>query len=166
MSPETLWMRVRHCFENDDGWFPTIELVELQPDEVGKLYLVVRDGTRLVNPDVSFWDYEAGVNSLLDDVPNAGLLVANRRAAPFAFAVEGIIATGIPLPNLGFQVFESVFAVHYQKGVEWKSPQVFAFFSWLRRLMAMTSTGKVNLTADGPPDPVVFRNALEEFVRN
>ena len=164
MSPETLWSLVRDCFEIDDGSSPTIALVDLEPDEVGNLYRAVRSGTHLVDNDASFWDYHASADVPLDSVPNAALLVAHGTAAGFGFAVKGLNAGSVCLPNLGFQVFRTVFSLHYQMGASWGPAQVFALFGWLRDCLRMTKHGNLDLKVDGPPDVIVFQSAWDDFV--
>ncbi len=159
MSPENIWLRVRACFEVDDGSFPSIAIIELEPAEVGNLYGIVRAASTLVNPEASFWNVEKGESVPLDSVSNAALLVAERRAAGFAFAASGIDADGIKLPNLGFQVFESAFSIHYQMGAAWGPLEAHAFLLWLKRLVSTTRRGQLDLSVDGPPAPESFMEA-------
>src|SRR3954463_15887570 len=127
MSPESVWLYVRECFETDDGSLPSVAFTDLEPVEVGNLYRIVRTGSTLVNPEVTFWDFENAQDVELDRVPNAALLVAEKRAAGFAFAVSGFEVEQVRLPNLGVQIFESVFAIHYQMGPLWRPLQAYTF---------------------------------------
>ena len=163
MSPESLWLRVRECFDADDGSFPTISIVDLTAIEVAALYQGARTGTELVNPDASFWDLERREDVRLDEVPNAASLVAERRAAGFAFAVTGLEVHKIRLPNLGFQIFESVVSVHYQMGPAWGQLQVYGFFLWLKDVVSATKRGRIDLSIEGPPESGAFLSAWAEF---
>lgn len=163
MAPETLWQKVRRSFELDDGSFPSVAIVDLEVAEVANLYRIVRESSALVDSDVTFWDVEKSANVPLDSVPNAALLVAEGRAAGFAFAARGLEINSIELPNLGFQIFESVFSIHYQMGPAWQPLQVHAFFLWLRELVLMTKHGRLDLTVDGPIASEAFMYAWAQF---
>lgn len=166
MAPELLWLRVKSCFENDDGSFPTIEIANLTPAEVGEVYSYVRSSAVVANPEASFWDRVDGVDRNLDDVPNAGLWVAERRAAPFHFAVDGIHVNGIALPRLGMHIFQDLIAIDYQMGADWNPHNVSAFFSFLRSLVARTASGVVRASAsEAPPEDIAFIEAWNDFAK-
>ncbi len=76
------------CFEHDDGSLPTVELSSLTPGEVGRLYSFLRGCSKLTSVDPKFWDSVEKREVPIDDVPNAGSLVALRRAEPFHFNVD------------------------------------------------------------------------------
>lgn len=165
MNAETLWHLVRTCFEPDDGSLPAVELHALSTDEVRRIYASIRANPGALVGCPSFWDYESGSERRLDDVPSAALLVAEGKAAAFHFAIDGLVASDVRLPTLGFQVFSDLIAVDYRMGSGWGPVQVFAFFAWLRGRLAGSRCGRLELAADGPPNPSAFRDAWEKFSR-
>ena len=164
ISPQMLWSKVHDCFETDDGSLPAVELQRLTPLEVGRLYSLIRASSQIVDEDPSFWDEEAGMSRALDDVPNAGLLVALGKASVFHFVAEGLSANGALIPALGVQVFQDTIAVDYRMGGEWNERSVFAFFSWLDNLISETAEGILApSTPEGPPAPDAFMAAWDLF---
>jgi RHS repeat-associated protein len=153
------------CFELDDGSLPAVEIANLLPQEVAAIYRKVR-ASSTVRGTPSFWDEQTGSDRPLDDVPNAALLVAERRAAAFHFVTDGLPVSGVALPCLGVQVFQDIVAVDYRMGPEWDSERVFAFFQWLRAVLESTRGGRLEVAAEGPPDPVAFSAAWDAFLKS
>ena len=79
MSPEELWDRVRQCFERDDGSLPTIELQSLTASEIAGIYSLIREQSRVVSQDATFWDVRAAADRALE--PHSARSLHNRRAA-------------------------------------------------------------------------------------
>jgi hypothetical protein len=167
MSPEELWDRVRQCFERDDGSLPTIELQSLTASEIAGIYSLIREQSRVVSQDATFWDVRAAADRALDEVLNAAQLVSAGHASPFHFAVEGVAHGGTTIPCLGIQVFRDTIAVDYRMGPEWGVSRVFAFFSWLKSLIAGTRDGiVVPSSTEAPADPEAFKAAWDSFSKS
>ena len=163
-SDDELWQQVRECFVCDDGSLPTIEIQNLTPDEVAKVYEGVRVGTRIASDDVYFWDLTSERERSLDDVENAGALVAAGKAAPFHFAIDGVGGAGGSVPTIGVHVFQGSVALDYRMGNHWGKQQVWQFFVWLRHLLSRTGAAVLILGDERPPDGDTLLSALETFL--
>jgi hypothetical protein len=163
-SDDELWQQVRECFVCDDGSLPTIEIQNLKPDEVAKVYQGVRDGTRIASDDACFWDLTSEQERALDDVENPGALVAAGKAAPFHFAIDGVGGAGSSVPTIGVHVFQGSVALDYRMGNDWGKQQVWQFFVWLRHLLPRTGAAVLALGDERPPAGDALVSALETFL--
>lgn len=164
LSSTELWEELRPCFTTDDGSLPTIEIQHLTETEVGQLYLAIREGSRVVSQEATFWDSSAEKDCSLDDVSNAAFLVADGQASPFHFAIGVGGTPEVQMPCLGVHIFQDSIAIDFRMGKEWGKDEVWSFFSWLRSLLSKTRGGALNIGAEGPPEPERFMRAWSRFV--
>lgn len=163
MSPEALWVRVRGCFETDDGSLPTLDLEDLSAAEHSAVYETIRRQTRLAS-DATFWDQQQRRDRKLDEVANAATLVRAEQAAPFHFVVEGATGPAGELPPLGVHIFQDTISIDYRMGSDWNPSRVFGFFTWLSELLSSTRRGTLRPNAtEGPPDRQAFEAAWMQF---
>jgi hypothetical protein len=165
ISAARLWEQVRDCFTYDDGSLPTIEIYNLTQEEVGDLYGATREGTRIASEEAMFWDLTSEQERHLDEVGNAGALVAAGKAAPFHFAIDGLGGPGCSVPCIGVHVFQDSIALDYRMGKDWGKKEVWCFFVWLRDLMSRTSAGMIRLGDERPPAGDTLIAALGAFLQ-
>ena len=166
ISADTLWERVRECFAYDDGSLPTIEIHNLTQEEVGRIYSATRERTRIASEEALFWDLTLEKERPLDEVANAGALVAAGKAAPFHFAIEGVGNSACSVPCIGVHVFQDMVAFDYKMGTAWGKNEVWCFFVWLRDLILRTTEGRVRLGDESPPAGSELIVALGAFVKH
>lgn len=163
--PTERWTKVRPCFEHDDGSLPTVEISSLTPDEVGRLYSFLRGCSKSTSVDPKFWDSVEEREVPIDDVPNAGSLVALRRAEPFHFNVDCIGIHGAAIPCLGVHVFQETIALDYRMGDDWNAENVYAYFKLLKSMVSRTRHGVLGLDSEAPPEPEVFMAAWRQVLQ-
>lgn len=162
-SPGQLWEQVCENFSQDDGSLPAVEIVNLTPQDVSTLYALIRAGSRLVSA-VALWDLVSERDRAIDDVGNAGALVATGQLAPFHFVVDQVNAPEHAIPPLGVQVFQECIAIDWRMGPDWGHEEVWAFFVWLQDLVSRTQAGFLELADDGPPEGEKFMAAWAQFM--
>lgn len=157
---DTLWAKIRICFETDDGSLPGIEIANLSPAGVAAVYAMLRGRSRLAGDPPEFWSSVQATSVLVDSVPNAAALVAEGQADPFHHCIAGVVAGNVELPVIGVFVWADSIELDYRMGPDWGPSKVAGFFELLRDCCALDPAAVV-LPAEneGPPCPSEFERA-------
>jgi hypothetical protein len=164
MNDDEIWEATKECFGPDDGSLPTLEVLNLSPSEIERVYLWVRKRV-LILGKASFWDRELASERGLDAVPNAASLIASGKADAFHFVATNWASAG-PVPPIGLQFFEEAIGIDYRMGSDWTKVEVCQLVAFLSDLVELTTSGKLGPSVlEGPPCGDAFAETFERYRR-
>jgi hypothetical protein len=140
---DSLWTKVRGCFNTDDGSLPGIEISKLSPAGVSAIYQMLRRRSRLCGDPPEFWSRTKEASVLVDSVPDAAALVVAGEAEAFHHCIEGMVSGGVELPVLGVFVWPDIVELDYRmamNGARLKSPDSLSCFVTVASLVLVRSS--------------------------
>lgn len=156
-----------HLHFNGDDYVSWVHLTFADANAVASAYAWLRDkATGLMNENTYVWSKRENREIPVDSVPNAAELVVRGEGEAFCVWLEGIVAVGVPLPELGFFVFADEIEVNWHGGSAWGEAEVEAFFTLLYELTSRDPQATLAMP-EGVVDEYVesFMGAWHRFLR-
>lgn len=162
---DALWEQAAECFCHDDGSLPSIEIIDVKPDELSAIYRMLRERSRLVsNAPPTLWSRTEERSILLESVPDPAALVARGEAEAFHICLGGIMVAGEELPVLGLFVWPGSIELDYRMGPVWTAPKVAGFFGLLKECSRLAPGAHVRpADFEGPPSPDRFNDTWRAY---
>lgn len=130
-----LWNNIHDLFDTDDGTFPEICVCNLKGKNVVEGYNYIRKHASMVVGAPRFLNGETNNEMGIDEVEDASLLVANRKAHPFHFMVRDILFEGYRIRELGVFILDNAIALDYEKGPLWGEIEIESLLCLIIKLM-------------------------------
>ena len=129
---DSIWSQLRDLFEHDDGSLPEIELTNLGPAAIPKVFATLwRRGHDATAGGASYCDRRDGQDKPIRSAEEAAVLACNQVAESIHVVLEGLESAGSPIPDLGVCVHPDGLVLDYRMGPAWGPQQVTALFELL-----------------------------------
>jgi hypothetical protein len=158
-----LWKQLHHLFDTNDGSLPSIELNNLNTQEIERIYLYLRSQSELVSIGSYFWSTVAEEEIPIDSVENAAHLVIIGEAEDFHLVVSGLTFGDAVIPDLGIFVFKNLIELDYRMGEEWGIAEVDALFMLFSKIRELAPLVEIDLPEFYTEDNERFTSALMQY---
>jgi hypothetical protein len=166
MHSDIFWPQIRGCFLIDDGSLPTVEITHLSRTGVVSIYQMIRERSHLSNKQFSVANTKDDSSIPIEQADNAALQVVEGAIYPFQHDVEGIIANGVELPEIGVYVDTESIELVYRMGPEWTDLRIAGFFELLGDCVHLDPNAVIKPSDQEPPPlPELFQRAWNTYIR-
>jgi hypothetical protein len=160
----TAWQIASVNFCDDDGSLPTVELDQLNPESVGKLYRFIRERGHCVSESPTVWDDKEQSDVPLMSLGDPCAWLHQGRIDSFHCCFGGISKGDTSIPDLGIFVFKDCVQIDFRMGREWNPTNVDAFFRLLADLKALAPEARIkSAESEGLMDEASFLRALRLY---
>jgi hypothetical protein len=166
---ERLWRKLRDDWFRDEPGMrhpgEDIEFCDLPPDDVERLWQLLRSRADPIDPTAEAWDEDAERPVNLVEALAAGAVAFSARCRADIIGLSGISSSGVKLPVLGISLWESGVSLYWWVGDEdlgWRADTAAALAELIGELRELVPHATVQVEGGAEADE--FWLAIDEYL--
>jgi hypothetical protein len=144
----SIWNKLHHLFDEDDGSLPDIFVEGISPEESVEIYSWVLSLTKPYG-EPCLWSLEEEKDIRIVDIPNPALYYIQGKAESFRHGLEVFSFNGVEIPQLSICIGKSGVEFDYRMGKNWGPKELIALFDLLIQIKRVAPNAKITQAYEG-----------------